>query len=136
MSEASSESDGSRAERASTTPASAPSTAAPATPSDGCRASASRTAVTGSRSSGFARCGADVLVLAAATGLAGYDERPELDDRQWRTLIGTAGRIAEVAAGHGVRTVLHPHVGTHVETEAEVERFLAFVESSERGVPA
>ncbi|GAA0503882.1 inosose dehydratase [Saccharopolyspora subtropica] len=73
----------------------------------------------------FARCGADVLVLAAATGLAGYDERPELDDRQWRTLIGTAGRIAEVAAGHGVRTVLHPHVGTHVETEAEVERFLA-----------
>ncbi|MCP2163913.1 TIM barrel protein [Goodfellowiella coeruleoviolacea] len=73
----------------------------------------------------IARCGGEVLVLAAATGLAGYDERPALDDRRWRTLVATAARVAEVVAGHGVRTVLHPHVGTHVETEAEVERFLA-----------
>jgi inosose dehydratase len=30
-----------------------------------------------------------------------------------------------VAARHGLRTVLHPHVGTHIETTEEVERFLA-----------
>jgi inosose dehydratase len=73
----------------------------------------------------FAACGAEVLVLAAATGLDGYDERPQLTDAQWRTLIDTASRIAEISAKHGLRTVLHPHVGTHIENESEVERFLA-----------
>ncbi|MGW4844655.1 TIM barrel protein [Nocardia brasiliensis] len=73
----------------------------------------------------FAATGAEVVVLAAATGLGGYDARPQLDDDEWRTLIGTAAAIRELAAEHGLRTVLHPHVGTHVETEAEVERFLA-----------
>lgn len=69
--------------------------------------------------------GAEVLVLAAATGLDGYDERPELTDEQWRTLIETCARIRDIAEGHGLRTVLHPHVGTHVERTAEVLRFLA-----------
>lgn len=73
----------------------------------------------------FAACGADVLVLAAATGLDGYDERPRLDDTQWRTLVETAAAIRDAAARHGVSTVLHPHVGTHVERQDEVERFLA-----------
>jgi inosose dehydratase len=73
----------------------------------------------------FAACGGDVLVLAAATGLDGYDERPALDDAEWATLIDTAGKIRRVAAAHGLRTVLHPHVGTHVEKRSEVERFLA-----------
>ncbi|MEU7479903.1 TIM barrel protein [Lentzea sp. NPDC042327] len=69
--------------------------------------------------------GAEVLVLAAATGLDGYDETPELSADEWDTLVGTCAKIREIAAGHGLRTVLHPHVGTHVEREAEVDRFLA-----------
>ncbi|MGK8500656.1 TIM barrel protein [Nocardia asiatica] len=73
----------------------------------------------------LAATGAEVLVLAAATGLGGYDARPELDDSQWRALINTVSAIRDLAAAHGLRTVLHPHVGTHVESEAEVERFLA-----------
>ncbi|WP_406642366.1 sugar phosphate isomerase/epimerase family protein [Amycolatopsis sp. WGS_07] len=73
----------------------------------------------------FAACGGGMLVLAAATGLDGYDERPALTAAEWSTLVSTAGKIRDVAAKHGLRTVLHPHVGTHVETEAEVERFLA-----------
>jgi inosose dehydratase len=72
----------------------------------------------------FAACGGDVLVLAAATGLDGYDERPKLTAGEWATLVGTAGKIRDIAAAHGLRTVLHPHVGTHVEQQAEVERFL------------
>lgn len=73
----------------------------------------------------FAAAGGDTLVLAAATGLDGYDERPALDDTQWRTLVRTATAIGDLAASYGVTTVLHPHVGTHVETQDEVERFLA-----------
>ncbi|AHI01894.1 TIM barrel protein [Kutzneria viridogrisea] len=69
--------------------------------------------------------GAEVLVLAAATGLAGYDERPALTEEQWQTLISNCAAIREIAARHGLDTVLHPHVGTHVEQGAEVERFLA-----------
>ena len=72
----------------------------------------------------LANAGADVLVLAAATGLDGYDDRPALADGAWTALVDTAGAIAERAAALGVRTVLHPHVGTYVETYAEVERFL------------
>jgi inosose dehydratase len=67
----------------------------------------------------LAKAGADVLVLAAATGLDGYDERPALSDKEWATLIDTTAAIADRAA-----VVLHPHVGTHVETYAEVERFV------------
>lgn len=72
----------------------------------------------------FAATGAAVIVLAAATGLAGYDTRPALSDEEWRTLIETAAAIRDVAAEFGLRTTLHPHIGTYVESEAEVDRFL------------
>jgi inosose dehydratase len=73
----------------------------------------------------LAEGGADLLVLAAATGLDGYDERPVLTPAQWDTLVANAAVVRDRAARAGLRTVLHPHVGTHVETTAEVERFLA-----------
>ncbi|MTE15767.1 TIM barrel protein [Nocardia aurantiaca] len=73
----------------------------------------------------FAAAGAEILVLAAATGQDGYDTRTPLDDREWRTLVDTAATIGEIAAAHGLRLALHPHVGTHVETAAAVDRFLA-----------
>ncbi|WP_063042929.1 TIM barrel protein [Nocardia pseudovaccinii] len=73
----------------------------------------------------FAATGAEVIVLAAATGLGGYDTRQALSDEEWRTLIETAAAIRDVAAEFGLRTALHPHVGTYVESEAEVDRFLA-----------
>ncbi|MCA1655675.1 MAG: TIM barrel protein [Pseudonocardiaceae bacterium] len=72
----------------------------------------------------LAGAGGEVLVLAAATGLDGYDVRPALSDQEWATLVDTAAIIAERAGAAGLRTVLHPHVGTHVETGAEVERFV------------
>ncbi|UFS99009.1 TIM barrel protein [Nocardia huaxiensis] len=72
----------------------------------------------------FASAGAEVLVLAAATGQDGYDTRPALSDDEWRTLIETTGLIRDAAREHGLRATVHPHVGTHVETAAEVERFL------------
>jgi inosose dehydratase len=70
-------------------------------------------------------CGANVLVLAAATGTDGYDSRPALDDDQWVTLLGNLDRLAAAAADKGVLAVLHPHVGTMVETRSEVDRVLS-----------
>jgi inosose dehydratase len=68
--------------------------------------------------------GAEVVVLAAASGSDGYDTRPVLDDNQWATLLANLDRLADAAAARGLRAVLHPHVGTMVETRADVDRVL------------
>lgn len=73
----------------------------------------------------LAAVGSDVLVLAAATGLSGYDDKPVLAENEWRTLVDTAARVRDAAAAVGVRAVLHPHIGTHVEDAIEVARFIA-----------
>jgi inosose dehydratase len=72
----------------------------------------------------YAATGADVLVLSAVTGQNGYDSRPELDAAGWGTLLANLDRLAALAAEHGVRAVLHPHVGTMVETGEDVWRVL------------
>lgn len=69
--------------------------------------------------------GASMLILAAATGVDGYDSRPDLDERQWRTLLSHLDRLAEAAGERGVTAVLHPHVGTMIEKGSEVDRVLS-----------
>jgi len=69
--------------------------------------------------------GAGVVVLAAATGADGYDDRPVLDETQWATLLSNLDRLAGIVAERGLKAVLHPHVGTMVENRAEVDRVLA-----------
>lgn len=69
--------------------------------------------------------GAGVVVLAAFTGVEGYDDRPVLDDAGWTVLLANLDRITDLAAGRGVVAALHPHVGTMVETGEETERVLA-----------
>ena len=73
---------------------------------------------------GYDASGAEVLVLSAATGAEGYDSRPVLDDDQWTVLLANLDRLAALARERGVRAVLHPHVGTVVETGEEVRRVL------------
>jgi inosose dehydratase len=68
--------------------------------------------------------GAGVVVLAAATGLDGYDARPILDEQQWATLLSNLDRLADIVAARGLTAVLHPHVGTMVESRGEVDRVL------------
>ena len=68
---------------------------------------------------------ARTLVLAAATGTDGYDARPRMTAAGWRTLLSNVDRVAAAAAGAGLTTVLHPHVGTMVETAEEVSRVMS-----------
>jgi len=72
----------------------------------------------------YAATGSDTLVLSAVTGLAGYDERPALDETGWRTLLSNLDRLDALAAEHRVRAVLHPHVGTMVQNPEEVQQVL------------
>ena len=74
---------------------------------------------------GFVAAGASTLVLAAATGTDGYDERPALDGAGWQRLLTHLDRLDRLAGQRGITATLHPHVGTMVETTDDVERLLA-----------
>jgi inosose dehydratase len=74
---------------------------------------------------GCVACGAGVVVLAAYTGVDGYDARPDLDAVGWATLLGNLDRISDHARSRGVVAALHPHVGTMVESGEETERVLS-----------
>lgn len=70
-------------------------------------------------------CGARIAVLAAATGLDGYDERPTLDAEALATLVENLDRAQGRCAASGVVAALHPHVGTMVETAEQVQQVLS-----------
>lgn len=74
---------------------------------------------------GLVAAGASTVVIAAATGVEGYDARPELSDAQWDTVLANLDRLTDAALAHGLVATLHPHVGTLVESGAETERVLA-----------
>ena len=71
------------------------------------------------------RAGASTVVLAAASGMDGYDERPVLDDAAWTALLANLDRISEAASTRGLTATLHPHVGTMIESGDETARVLA-----------
>ena len=73
----------------------------------------------------LAGAGAQVLVLAAASGEAGYDRRERLDDAGWAALAGGVAEAARLAVAHGLTLAVHPHAGTMVERAEEVSRLLA-----------
>ena len=73
----------------------------------------------------YVAAGAEVLVLAANTGLDGYDAtRPEMREENWQAMANNLGRISERAEERGVMAVIHPHAGTMVETWADVQEVL------------
>jgi inosose dehydratase len=71
----------------------------------------------------YAAAGADVLVSALPVDRS-WSPRVPLDDRAWSEIVDGLSRLDELAARHGLRHVLHPHVGTLVETEADLVRVL------------
>jgi inosose dehydratase len=74
----------------------------------------------------YVAAGAEVLVLAAETGLAGYDApRPVMTEENWDTLARHLTEISDYAATRGITAVIHPHAGTMVETKADVDEVLA-----------
>jgi inosose dehydratase len=72
----------------------------------------------------FRATGATSLVLAAVSGVDGYDARPILDEAQWKLLFANLDRIRDLAGEQGIEATLHPHVGTVVEQADEVDRVL------------
>jgi inosose dehydratase len=72
----------------------------------------------------LAVAGADVFVAAVVMD-ADWAVPEPLDDPAWRRVAEHLDDIAELVARLGLELVLHPHAGTLVEREPEIERVLA-----------
>jgi inosose dehydratase len=78
----------------------------------------------------IAAAGGSVLVIidrvspvrAATAGRSDAAER--LSGQEWQSMLMRVGAAAEIARDHGLRPVFHPHVGSYVEFEDEIERLL------------
>ncbi len=68
--------------------------------------------------------GAEVLVLAPATGATGYSGGADIDDAAWRLLFASLDDVARIASRHGMTLAVHPHWGTVIERASHVDRFL------------
>jgi inosose dehydratase len=74
--------------------------------------------------------GSDVLILSdepspvrlAVAGRVANDGSDGLGETGWQALGLGLNRIGERLAGRGMRAVFHPHVGSYVETRAEIDR--------------
>ena len=90
---------------------------------------------------GIARITRQVAELTAAVGgqhlifvpVPGYRddktgaflEPAELDAEQWRTMIRASDELGKIVAQeYGLRLEFHPHADSHVETQAQTERYL------------
>jgi inosose dehydratase len=72
----------------------------------------------------LAAAGADVFVAALVQD-DDWAKPVPLDDEAWERASAHLREIADLVATHGLELVLHPHVGTLVETSDDVERALA-----------
>lgn len=89
----------------------------------------------------LAGAGASVLVVIDAlaptrSATAGRDrDAVRLATPQWRQLIAAVTQIAAIAAGEfGLAVAFHPHAGTHVEFDDEIERLLADTDPDQIGL--
>ena len=84
----------------------------------------------------------DILILSdrawpqrlKVAGRVAPDGSDGLDERQWQALAGGLNRIGESLRARGMRAVYHPHVGTYVETRAEVDRLCALTDPALLGL--
>jgi inosose dehydratase len=79
----------------------------------------------------LAALGATVVVFAEETGSVHgrlgvpLSARPRVAEADWPRFAEALTRVAEHLAGRGMRLAYHHHMGTVVETEAEIDRLMA-----------
>jgi inosose dehydratase len=75
----------------------------------------------------LAAAGAEVFNAAVVTDARWSPPLP-LDDDGWSRVARHLAEVERLVAQHGLTLALHPHVGTQVETAADVERMLELSE--------
>ncbi|MFM8681914.1 MAG: myo-inosose-2 dehydratase, partial [Alphaproteobacteria bacterium] len=75
--------------------------------------------------------GCGVMVFAETTGSVAGERgtpvrrRPVMEESQWPVFLARLDAVARHLAAQGVRMAFHHHMGTAIETAAEVDRMLA-----------
>lgn len=59
------------------------------------------------------------------TTLAVLDHKPVFNDDEWQRTAEGYNELAALAAAKGMRVCLHHHMGTAIQTPAEIDRFMA-----------
>ncbi|CAG9296315.1 myo-inosose-2 dehydratase [Celerinatantimonas diazotrophica] len=59
-----------------------------------------------------------------------FDDKPTFNDEQWHLVAKGYNKLSEMAAEKGMSVCLHHHMGTAIQTPAEIDRFMAEVEPS------
>ena len=86
--------------------------------------------------------GCDTLILSAratphrlqVAGRVAPDGGDGLNDREWQALGDGLNLLGAELRERGMRAVYHPHVGTHVETRAEIDRLCALADPALLGL--
>ena len=76
-------------------------------------------------------CGATVMVFAETSGTVQgrrdtpVADRPRMSEAEWPVFLERLTGLGDWTAGEGVRIAFHHHMGTVIETAAEIDRLMA-----------
>lgn len=59
------------------------------------------------------------------TTKAVFDDKPYFSDEEWQRVAAGYNELAGLAATKGMKVCLHHHMGTGIQTTAEIDRFMA-----------
>jgi inosose dehydratase len=71
----------------------------------------------------IAEFGGDILVV-----VPGVSDRPVYSDDDYRQMADAMNRAGEIASAAGVRAAMHPHGGTPVETEEQIDTIMGLLD--------
>lgn len=66
--------------------------------------------------------------------LAVFDHKPTFTDDEWKRLAEGLNRLGEKAAEKGMRLTYHHHMGTGVQTAAEIDRLMESTDAEKLGL--
>ena len=72
----------------------------------------------------LAGCGSSVVVLAAGSGLDGYDRSIDMSEDEWRVFLENMQKVVDIAEDAGLVTAFHQHWGMAIEQPKHVHRLI------------
>ena len=72
----------------------------------------------------LAGTGSDVVVLAAGSGLDGYDKSIDMTEDEWKLFLENMQRVVDIAEGEGLTSAFHQHWGMAIERPKHVHRLI------------
>ena len=81
-------------------------------------------------------CGAEVMVFAETSGTVQarrdrpVTDRPHMTEAEWPVFLDRLNRLGAWTAAQGVQIAFHPHMGTVIETDDEIDRLMEGTEPS------